>query len=447
MKNILFLILCLLIFKGVFPQKIIYVFGKVNVPYTHIKLINTGITTTSDDKGVFSLFVDLKKCKGLFFSSIGYNDTTVFFNQESISHDTLFIDVALSKKTYLLNEVPIFASRYFFKSKHPILDIEFITNNKFLLLLSTSPHTSLLSIIDSTGTLLKSVNIKNHYSKFHFDCFNNIELVSEDTCLQLLIDTNDNIFVVDTFMYQQFNEKLAPVQFKINHYYLLRLPIARDKKYVTNYQNKKVNLYIIPENSKNQKRKIIYSYFDKKSFLIANSYLSEIFSLYHAKTPENENIIKAGVWDGNIIKLLNGDHYLQRLIAWYLNFETTPVLVKAFKTDDNLFFINLSNNILLRYNQNIVLKDSIDLIVGNNDYKDILQDRKNENIYLLYEKNGINYLEKIDLKTGQLKPPVKACIRPFPDILKIYDNHSYSVYYDRAQHYNYIMRKSLENEK
>jgi len=48
-----------------------------------------------------------------------------------------------------------------------------------------------------------------------------------------------------------------------------------------------------------------------------------------------------------------------------------------------------------------------------------LQDRKNENIYLLYEKNGINYLEKIDLKTGQLKPPVKACIRPFPDILKI----------------------------
>ena len=218
MKKYVLLTLFMMAMRTVSSQDLTFISGKVNAPYSHIKLLNSDYITTSDNQGAFSFVADINKCKGMFLSAIGYNDTTIFFNQKAISHDSLLIYVELSKKTYLLNEIPIISSRYFFKSKYPILDIEFISNNKYLLLQSTNSHTSLLSIIDSTGTIIKSVEFKNHYSKFYFDCFNNIELVSEDTCLQLFVDTNDNVFVVDTFMYQQFNEKLVPIQFKINHY-------------------------------------------------------------------------------------------------------------------------------------------------------------------------------------------------------------------------------------
>lgn len=445
MKKILFLFLLFFIYNNIFSQNLIYVTGKVNVPYANIKLLGSDFLTTSNNNGHFSLTVDINKSNGLHFTAIGYNDTTIFFNTQKIQ-DILVLSVSLSKKTYLLNEISISSTKDFFHTNNAILDIEFDSIDKFIVLQSAI-NNSLLSIIDTSGKVLKTIYLEKKYLNFFNDCFNNLELISSDTVIQLFIN-DTNVYAIDFFSKKLFNEKLLPFIFKTNGYYIAKSPVLTDNKYVNRYNNKQVKFYTIPEHHKGQNvsKRVFYSYFDESSFMVANSYLNEIFSRYNSTTPENQNIIKVGMWDGNLIKLINNDFYLMRLISWYMNIESKPVTVKAFKVNNNVIIVNLSNNTLLKYSDSLRLTDTINIETNKKVFKNVIQDHKTQNIYLVHVKNGINYLQGINIETGQLSNPIKACVEPFPKVFKIYANYSYSIYYSTRKHQGYILRKLLNDK-
>jgi hypothetical protein len=66
--------------------------------------------------------------------------------------------------------------------------------------------------------------------------------------------------------------------------------------------------------------------------------------------------------------------------------------------------------------------------------KQLIVDEERQEVYAKFEKSGICYLKKIDLKAGSITKSYKLETHTYPTKIKIRDNIAYYLYQD---HYNY----------
>ena len=436
-------------------QNKVVIKGNVDtIPDVNISIYNSKYGTTTDHNGNYAINILFSKSKNIYlkFSKIGFSDTLVKLSYRD--QDTIFLNVHLKRISYNLDEISVLSYRYFYRSinNSSIKDLDFTLAGQIVLLEQKRNYSKII-IIDTNNTLLSSRKLNKKFNNIFFDCFGNIELIGNNYCMQIYYNEK-RVNIIDVFLKDKFQEKLKPCLFQYGKAYVFKSDYLRKgETYLNTYHNKKVTYYYVEIDSSKVYRKVIVSFFDTKAFQNASEVYCNILSIYNQITPDIKNVIKNNTWDRDMKKLLTQvddvkyihlQNKLFNLISWYLKIESKPIFVKAFKANNELILINLSNNTLLKYNKDFVLTDSVDLMIDGHEYNGILQDRNNEKIYLMYEKNGINYLEKINLKTGQLDSPVKACTKPFPDIFRIYDNYSYCVYYNKQQHFSYILRKSIK---
>lgn len=437
-------------------QKNIVLKGKVNKnPNVNIVLNETRYGTTSDEEGAYSLsvFTSIDTLQ-LHFSKIGYQDTIVQVIIQPFIHDTVIINISLKELSYQLIEVNITSFPDFYRIRGGIIiDIAFLYDHIFLLI--TKREYSELEILNMHGDLLLRNEFDVKYEAFYKDCFMNLGVIGESEGLQFYYNTVDTTFsIIEKFTKKTFDEKLRPCLLKFDCMVLLKdLFYEKDNTYVNNYHNKKVNFFYINICSPEKKQKLLISFFDKNAYMISSSYYQEILNLYNMITPDQSNLLKNGIWNGNLLKLysptfdqklLKYSIKLYNLISWYLDVESTPINVVVFKKKKELVFINQLDNIL-KYTLDLESVDTVLLNKQNQSLKisSIMQDEMTEDIYACFIKNGIYKLGKINTSNGFISDPIKSNNHPFPAVIKVYNNFSYSIYNSINTKTSRIERKSL----
>lgn len=442
------LVILLYISTGILAQQTITITGTVKSnPDVNIVLPGTDYGTTTDKDGEYSLkvFYDENPIQ-LHFSSVGFRDTIIQIDYDINLPDTVHLNISLKETSYQLQEINIEAFSDFYRiNDGVIVDIGFL--DSYLIALISKKKKSEIVVLNEYGGLLLKHRFNNKYNAIYKDCFMNLGLVGKDSCLQFYYNVEDTTFhLIDKFSTEVFNNKLKPCLFKFDCMFLFK-EYFHDKNntFVSKYHNKRIDYYYVNICDSVKKKDILNSFFDEKAFMIASSYYSEIISLYYRTTPENQNIIAAGIWDGNILKLINDDHELFNLISWYLKVEATSIKVEVFRKNDELLFLNLSNQTILKYNPNFELLDTITFtnLRDKAIITSVLQDRKSENIYSKVIKNGIYYLSDINTMTGSVSGMVQTNSEPFPKLFKVSNNYSYSVYYDAQSRLSRIVRITL----
>ena len=430
-------------------QQSVFVKGKVDdLQDVNINVQETTYGTVTNEKGEYSLLIYLlDQTINIQYSRIGYQDTIIHLHLERMKSDTMEINISLKEIHYSLDEVTITSQADFFKlSNSTITDIEFLDTD--IILLTLKKRKSELLIINEEGDILLKQLLKDRYHGIHKDCFGQFELISKDSCLQFYYEQDDTLlYLIDKFPTIEFDEKLEPCILEINNRYVFTNIVFKENNlFVEKFHHKKVDYFFIDTRDSIIKRTLLHSFFDKGAFQTAQSIYNEIISTYYRTTPDNENIIDAGAWNGNLLKLINNNIELFNLISWYQKIESKPIKIEVFKVKENLLLFNLSDNQIIKYNQNMELVSKIPILTQKNNLhqlKAIFQDRKTEGIYGIFVINGLYKVMEINTSSGEFSEQVKACQAPFPDIFKLNNKYAYSVYYDPIQRVSRINRTKL----
>ena len=193
MKRPLIIVMLLCLFGTLGAQTKTVVYGNLGVENVNISVLNTPYGTSSDGKGRYTLPVyDHTQQINLYYSCIGYQDTIVSLMPKQLQQDSLNVSFKMRKKDYSLQEVGVTASRDFYRSKRGrnITDLAFLGGNIYLL--ENKPKTSSVVVLDSEGTERARADYDQLYEKLYVDCFHNMILVGQDSCLQVYLDERDN---------------------------------------------------------------------------------------------------------------------------------------------------------------------------------------------------------------------------------------------------------------
>jgi hypothetical protein len=447
------LIFALLLFSllsiNTIAQQSVFVMGNVdNLQNVNIKIQESSFGTVTNEKGEYGLQIFLSdQTTSIQYSRIGYQDTIIYVHPKRIKSDTIVINISLKEIDYSLEEVIITSQSEFFKlTNTTISDLEFL--NTDIILLTTKNHKSELLIINEGGEILLRHVLKEIYHEIHKDCFGQFELIGKDSCLQFHYEQADTLLhVIDKFSTIEFYEKLEHCLLEINNCYVFSSKIFQENSFFADkFHRKKVDYFFININDSIVKRTLLHSFFDKDAFQNAQSIFNEIVSTYYRTTPDIENIIVAGAWDGNLLKLINDNNELFNLISWYQKIESKPIKIEAFKVKDNILLINQTDEKILKYDQNLVSLFEVSFsskINNSHQLKSIIQDKKTEAIYGVFIENGIYIVVGINPYSGEFSEQKKACPAPFPDIFNLNNKYAYSVYYDPTKRLTKIVQTSI----
>lgn len=444
-RTLLFFAFALIISIHIVAQNPITLWGNVDaMPDVNIQIYETEYGTSTNRFGEYSFTIfPLNENVTLHFSCIGYQDTILTVDLTKAKSDSIKLNLKLREIDYHLGEFVVSGTSYFIKlSGSRILDIEYL-NNEIILLVSQGGNT-FVYVYDLNGNSLCNQQLPEKYKEIHRDCFDNLILVSRDYCLQIFYNASDSVlYSVDKFSTNDFQNKLKP--FLLEYHDLLLLATSIEGKngfYIDQYHHKKAEYFYVDKNNQNGQPVHLISFFDKQAFQVAQSIYGEIIERYYQTTPEKQNIFELGMWDGNILRLANNDPALFDLVSWYQNIESKPIRVHVFVQNDTLLFFDCANYQLVKFDQAWHLTDTIS-ICEYDKFKSIIQDAKTGRIYSLVEKSGLYSIAEINTKNGSISEAILANSNTFPDIVKVFDNMVYVVYFNPYTRAGIIERKII----
>ena len=188
MKRCFIIIVLLCLFGNLWAQTKTVVYGNLGVENVNISVLNTPYGISSDGKGHYALPVyDRSQQINLYYSCIGYQDTIVSLLPKQLQQDSVNVSFRMRRQDYSLQEVGVTASRDFYRSKRGrnITDMAFLGDHIYLL--ENKPKTSSMVVLDSEGTEKVRVDYDKLYEKLYVDCFHNMILVGQDSCLQVYL--------------------------------------------------------------------------------------------------------------------------------------------------------------------------------------------------------------------------------------------------------------------
>ena len=446
-------ILLFLLFNAseMLAQKLTLIQGNVaGIDKVNIWIYGTSYGTTPDEQGFYELPVFLTDSPlAIQYSAIGYRDTVVQINPAKHISDTILINIILSKADYLLPEVAIKGSMDFFRIKdESITDIGF-SDHGIVLLTTTIKRKSRIHVIDYSGKALNELDLDAYYSSIHKDCFRNLELIGSDTCLQIYFDIADvSIAIIDKFSTKEYYEKLMPCLIHDEDFYLFKESgNAKDEFFVDQFHNKKASYYSVTTKDSNSTKSPRIDFFDKIAYKNAQAVYYELLARYHQTTPDYENVITLQVWDGNILRLINGDLKLFNMISWHQKIEAKPLKIEVFKQEGMIYFFDLNAGKLLKYTKAMELLNEKSITdiekIGTYSLSTFVQDAKTKMIYAVFVKNGIYKLGCFDVANATVSSLIKANEEPYPSVFKIFNGYAYSVQYDLDLRISKINRKKI----
>lgn len=449
MKRFLIVIVLLCLFDG-FQAQTTKVYGNLGVENVNISVLNTQYGTSSDAKGRYELpLYERNKQINLFYSCIGYQDTIVQLTTSQLQNDSINVSFKMRKQDYTLQEVGVTASRDFYRSKRGrnIADLAFLNGNVYLL--ENKPKTSSVVVLDLEGNEKARADYNKLYETLYIDCFNDVILIGQDSCLQVYLNERDSIMPVSVFSRELYCEKLLRIVCEFNGAYIIKTDVHDKGRYWMKHNHGKSQdfAYILKEDPKKEQRWLC-SFLDTIGYLGCQSQWMSILTEYHQEVAKNEGIdlINEEIWDGNMVRLAENSSLLFK-IQWYCsigakkNIDIVPLLFNDF-----MLFVDADNRQIVEINKDfeIVSRRPLQVTSGEKYFKnEFLKDEATGKAYGLFIRDGVNYLGLFDSVEGMVGMGTKASKMAYPRAFKVHDGYAYSVSYDSGKTQGVINRVKI----
>ena len=424
------------------------IYGNLGVENVNISIANTQYGTSTDAKGRYELpLYDRSKAINLYYSCIGYQDTVVSLTPKQLQRDSINISFRMRKMSYDLQEVGVTAHSDFYRSPRVtnISDIAFAGDLVFVL--ENNKRHSSLTLLDNEGNSIATTPFDGIYDDLYTDSFGNHILVGQDSCLQVYFDERGTAIPVSTFTNGQYRDKIRKIVFQFSDGYLLR-NTAYEKRdfFVKEFHGQAQTYSYVLKNDTLKQKHFLHRFIDWEAVEVCQSYLSEIYALYHKAVPEIANEILLGVWNGNLLNLAV-TFGLHQKIAWYCQIQATEYHTTALKFDDFIQLIDLEKYEIVEVDKNFQVtgKRPLKVVSGEKYFQNqFLTDEATGKTYGLFIKDGSHHLGLYDPTSGTIGMGQQACREIFPRVFKVHGGYAYSVYFDNTRMIGRINRVKID---
>ena len=445
------LILLLCLGSVLFAQTKTTVFGNLGVENVNISIVNTPYGTSTDAKGHYELLLfDRSETVNLYYSCIGYQDTVVSLTPRQLQRDSINVSFRMRKMSYDLQEVAVSASKDFYRSgsNRNIADIAFLDGKIYLL--ENKPKTSSMVVLDTDGVEQAHKDFDQLFEKLHIDAFNNLILVGQDSCLQVYLVEKQGILPVSTFSREDYRNKLLKIVCEYNGAYIVKTIINDKGLYWLKYNHgKSQDFYYVMKGVSDAKPQFLCSFIDTLGYRACQSQWMSIQNEYHQVVAENNGIdlINEEIWDGNLVRLAENSSLLGK-IQWYCSimakqeYHITPLIFNNF-----LQFADLDNLEIVEIGDDFKIAARRPLKVTSGEkyfMNEFLKDQATGKTYVLFTKDGMNYLGLYNPKAGTVGMEQKASEKIYPKVFKVHDGYAYSVFFDSGSNRGVISRVKIE---
>ena len=450
MKRYLLIIALFCFFESIYAQTT-KVYGNLGVENVNISVLNTQYGTSSNSKGHYELPVyDRSKQINLFYSCIGYRDTIVQITPKQLERDSINISFKMRKQDYSLQEVGITANRDFYRSKkgRNITDMVFLDGNIYLL--ENKPKSSSMVVLDTEGSEIARVDYGELFEKLYVDCFNDVILVGQDSCLQVYLNEQDSIIPVSVFSRELYRDKLLRIVCEFNDAYIIKTAVHDKGVFWLKYNHgKSQDFEYILKNDPKKEQKPLCSFLDTIGFMNCHSQWMSILNEYHQVVAENDGIdlINKGIWDGYMISLGENGSLLFK-IHWYCSIATKKeYCILPLKFEDFLQFVDVDNHQIVEINKDfeVASRRPLKITSGEKYFKnEFLKDDATGKAYGLFIQNGVNYLGSYDATQGTVGMGQKASNVAYPKVFKVHGGYAYSVLFDSYRNQGVVHRMKIK---
>jgi hypothetical protein len=313
------------------------------------------------------------------------------------------------------------------EKKHIDFVMDFEISNGVVYSLIRRDRNKYIKAYDIKKTWLQTKIVPKDIERLKKDCFGNIHVISSDSVNQIFALKNE-IITIATYSISDFNSQIKPCEVSLNN----RIVASNLRQH---------NQQLIIDLYHNQVKTQLASIWDENASKNAAAYHSEIIRLYYQNTPQRQNIIELGVWDGDLVKLSvpfavrNPDGRIIRSgstveqIGWYQNVAAKPLYCPVFGYDNNLVLFNLYNGQITHFDiaGNQIKSTDIGFQKDKDWIEQIIFDEVNKVFYTTYQVQNNYVLMEVDMETGLLSEVRSICKGCYPENIQVYGNELFYV--------------------
>lgn len=345
--------------------------------------------------------------------------------------DTLRKLVQLPARLQEFEEVTILGQKFteaYNERNEFIEDYYLLPQNKVVVLVRYKGE-NYLQIINERNEKIEILKLDFRANSIFLDPLNNFFLLNKKEAVQFNI-VNDQIILNKTIENQEFDEKLKNLIVASNNYAIYD---------VFSLHNQKYSLIKIKEG----KPKSIFEYFNFNKFKNASYHYNKTVALYNTIIHENDNIIKMGIWDGDLMTLnsnlnpdaekiqLDENSSIIEMTSWSDKIASKPLNLSSYSLLDELIILNgeVDSIIKIDYNSLKIIKETSTKrsLTGN-----YFHDYYYNNIYMIEDVKGTKQVYKIDIETGELELIADLSDIHHPRNIKIINDEVYLLFLDKS---------------
>ncbi|MEQ8909839.1 MAG: hypothetical protein RIC95_11635 [Vicingaceae bacterium] len=332
--------------------------------------------------------------------------------ENRFSHDTLFLRVRLSKKSYALSEVEIRAKKnnlVYPNEKAYVRDYAFFENTTLLLL--GIGNKAVMRLVNVRGESIDELSVSGKQLKLLQDCFRNIHLVSKDSISQIHF-TDTSFSLLNAFSRADYENSLMHCKASIGQFMVVGFE-DKDKQDIRYYTKRE-------DEDEQKKLKRIHDQKTKSTFMRYDQQFKAMRTgAISSATAKNR-------------QQLSSIRDLDRSYDFFRHVLSDPLYCPVYSSKQTfILFDHFVDSISFYSKEGKKLKQiSMEYHLNENWNRQLLQDYFSGDIYSVYKQKNRLYVQKVDLNKGELAAEQIESQHPFPSNLKIRDGKLYYLYQD-----------------
>lgn len=395
--------------------------------------INNQKNTVSKKDGLF--IIDAKPGDSLKITPI--KKETFFYvvpNYLSSDYEIYFIN-SEDEKVQELQGVTITSNKI-----KPVVErfnanvVDYIPFKNGRLLTACSLRNKYTLYIEANDEVIEKFEVdRKRIKELFIDAFGNYHLVCKDSIYQFVL--SEKLIELNAVSTAIFNDNIKNIVYNDS-----------ERLVVSIFSNHNKAFRLIKRSRKIGRDTIVHTRFDLEAFKKAKAFYHHIIDLYHAAVPYELNVIKNGVWNGELDQLAaRDDGSLIQAIMWYKNVVGRKIDVHAFPYKDGIIIFDFDIGTIETLDYNADLINQIHISESSKmDRFEMLHDTITDNYFCYDPSSATLELYQIDLTTGELLPCLTLDGVRYPKKPKVFNGWLYFIDLNDAS-FNKLYRAKLDD--
>ncbi|RYM31502.1 hypothetical protein ERX46_16485 [Brumimicrobium glaciale] len=360
--------------------------GKL-IYYTTI--LKNGIFHSTNSKNTIS--IPVKSLDEIMVRHENYEDYSFQVSDGLNSNDTINKIIRLTPLYDTLNiqvfdEFTFSSSKYqnAFKNKDEfIIDYYPFPLNHFYVI-TRIKREYYVKIIDGIGEELITSKLNFKPEEIFLDAIGNFHLIAKDSVYQIF-PTNDSIHLMKAISIENFEVDLRNL-------------VALGKNGAFHQNMSLHDQYFAISRIIDKNVTDIFQTFDAEGYENASYHYNAVVNFYMRTTPDRDNIINMGIWDGKLMSLNNHGFQIMIMTVWSNKIASIPLNVKSYGLKENIIVLDgVRDSVFQIDNETFKTKEAKAHFSLSGDYfKDFFYD----NIYMYSSHKGGIVVSKINIVEG-----------------------------------------------